>query len=129
MAPRKKSKGKKPPETMRQRQMRLRKMQEQLKRSKKQLPPGKKGGAIVKSGPSKLMSPRLKAALDKKQRQLKARLVAPEQPVAEVCLSKHHVFLPVSHGFNVLFTAKIFKPLKTLLNKAVKKVLLLLNSL
>ena len=68
---RKKSKGKKPPETMRQRQMRLRKMQEQLKRSKKQLPPGKKGGAIVKSGPSKPMSPRLKAALDKKAKAAK----------------------------------------------------------
>lgn len=71
MAPRKKSKGKKPPETMRQRQMRLRKMQEQLKGSKKQLPPGKKGGALVKSGPSKPMSPRLKAALDKKARAAK----------------------------------------------------------
>ena len=71
MAPRKKSKGKKPPETMRQRQMRLRKMEQQLKGSKKQLPPGKKGGAIVKSGPSKPMSPRLKAALDKKARAAK----------------------------------------------------------
>lgn len=66
MAPRKKSKGKKPPETMRQRQMRLRKMERQLKSSTKQLPPGKKGGALVKSGSSKPMSPRLKAALDKK---------------------------------------------------------------
>ena len=36
---RKKSKGKKPPETMRQRQMRLRKMEKQLKGAKKQLPP------------------------------------------------------------------------------------------
>ena len=68
---RKKSKGKKPPETMRQRQMRLRKMEQQLKGSKKQLPPGKKGGAIVKSGSSKPMSPRLKAALDKKARAAK----------------------------------------------------------
>lgn len=68
MAPRKKSKGKKPAETMRQRQMRLRKMEKQLKTAKKQLPPGKKGGALVKSGPSKPMSPRLKAALDKKAR-------------------------------------------------------------
>ena len=68
---RKKSKGKKPPETMRQRQMRLRKMERQLKGAKKQLPPGKKGGALVKSGPSKPMSPRLKAALDKKARAAK----------------------------------------------------------
>ena len=68
---RKKSKGKKPPETMRQRQMRLRKMEKQLKGAKKQLPPGKKGGALVKSGPSKPMSPRLKAALDKKARAAK----------------------------------------------------------
>ena len=71
MAPRKKSKGKKPPETMRQRQMRLRKMERQLKGAKKQLPPGKKGGALVKSGPSKPMSPRLKAALDKKAKAAK----------------------------------------------------------
>ena len=71
MAPRKKSKGKKPPETMRQRQMRLRKMEKQLKTAKKQLPPGKKGGAIVKSGSSKPMSPRLKAALDKKAKAAK----------------------------------------------------------
>lgn len=71
MAPRKKSKGKKPPETMRQRQMRLRKMEKQLKTAKKQLPPGKKGGALVKSGPSKPMSPRLKAALDKKAKAAK----------------------------------------------------------
>ncbi len=71
MAPRKKSKGKKPAETMRQRQMRLRKMEKQLKTAKKQLPPGKKGGALVKSGPSKPMSPRLKAALDKKARAAK----------------------------------------------------------
>lgn len=71
MAPRKKSKGKKPPETMRQRQMRLRKMEKQLKTAKKQLPPGKKGGALVKSGSSKPMSPRLKAALDKKARAAK----------------------------------------------------------
>lgn len=71
MAPRKKSKGKKPPETMRQRQMRLRKMEKQLKGAKKQLPPGKKGGALVKSGPSKPMSPRLKAALDKKAKAAK----------------------------------------------------------
>lgn len=68
---RKKSKGKKPPETMRQRQMRLRKMEKQLKGAKKQLPPGKKGGALVKSGSSKPMSPRLKAALDKKARAAK----------------------------------------------------------
>ena len=68
---RKKSKGKKPPETMRQRQMRLRKMEKQLKGAKKQLPPGKKGGALVKSGTSKPMSPRLKAALDKKARAAK----------------------------------------------------------
>ena len=71
MAPRKKSKGKKPPETMRQRQMRLRNMERQLKKSAKQLPPGKKGGALVKSGSSKPMSPRLKAALDKKARAAK----------------------------------------------------------
>ena len=71
MATRKKTKGKKPPETMRQRQMRLRKMERQLKSSTKQLPPGKKGGAIVKSGSSKPMSPRLKAALDKKAKAAK----------------------------------------------------------
>ena len=71
MAPRKKSKGKKPAETMRQRQMRLRKMEKQLKTAKKQLPPGKKGGALVKSGSSKPMSPRLKAALDKKAKAAK----------------------------------------------------------
>lgn len=71
MATRKKTKGKKPPETMRQRQMRLRKMERQLKSSTKQLPPGKKGGAIVKSGPSKPMPPRLKAALDKQAKAAK----------------------------------------------------------
>ena len=49
MAPRKKSKGKKPAETMRQRQMRLRKLQQSLKTSSKQLPPGRKGGSIAKS--------------------------------------------------------------------------------
>ena len=68
MAPRKRTKGKKPTETMRQRQMRLRKMQRALKSAKKQLPPGKKGGAMVKAGSSKPMSPRLKAALDKQKR-------------------------------------------------------------
>lgn len=68
MAPRKRSRAKKPAETMRQRQMRLRRMQKALKTSKKQLPPGKQGGAIVKSGSSKPMSPRAKAALDKQKR-------------------------------------------------------------
>ena len=58
MAPRKRTKGKKPTETMRQRQMRLRKMERALKSAKKQLPPGKKGGTMVKAGSSKPMSPR-----------------------------------------------------------------------
>ena len=65
MAPRKKSKGKKPAETMRQRQMRLRRMQRSLKASSKQLPPGKPGGAIVKAQSSTPMSPRRKAAMDR----------------------------------------------------------------
>lgn len=50
MAPRKKSKAKKPTETMRQRQMRLRR--EALARkaaSRKALPPGKKGGPLAKT--------------------------------------------------------------------------------
>lgn len=68
MAPRKRTKGTKPKETMRQRQMRLRKMERALKSAKKQLPPGKKGGAMVKAGSSKPMSPRAKAALDRQKR-------------------------------------------------------------
>lgn len=50
MAPRKKSKAKKPTETMRQKQMRLRR--EALARkaaSRKALPPGKKGGPLAKT--------------------------------------------------------------------------------
>lgn len=68
MAPRKRTKGTKPKETMRQRQMRLRKMEKALKSAKKQLPPGKKGGDMVKAGSSKPMSPRAKAALDRQKR-------------------------------------------------------------
>ena len=46
---RKKSKAKKRGETMRQRQMRLRRMQQAMKQSNRQLPPGQKGGALTKT--------------------------------------------------------------------------------
>lgn len=46
---RKKSKAKKRGETMRQRQMRLRRMQQAMRQSNRQLPPGQKGGALTKT--------------------------------------------------------------------------------
>jgi hypothetical protein len=46
---RKKSKAKKRGETMRQRQMRLRRMQQAMKQSNRQLPPGQRGGALTKT--------------------------------------------------------------------------------
>ena len=50
--------ARKPRETMRQRQMRLRRMQQAMKGSTKKLPPGKKGGSIVKSGSATPENPR-----------------------------------------------------------------------
>ena len=46
---RKKSKAKKRGETMRQRQMRLRRMQQAMRQSNRQLPPGQRGGALTKT--------------------------------------------------------------------------------
>lgn len=46
---RKKSKAKKRGETMRQRQMRLRRMEQAMRQSNRQLPPGQQGGALTKT--------------------------------------------------------------------------------
>jgi len=69
MAPRKKSKAKKPTETMRQKQMRLRREAAAQKAAKNQkaLPPGKKGGALAKTQQAKPDSPRRTKALQKQQ--------------------------------------------------------------
>lgn len=77
MAPRKQSKGKKPLETMRQRQMRLRKMEQASKNSSKKLPPGKRGGDL-KTNNSIVRSPGGKASKSDVEK-VKVRVESPKQ--------------------------------------------------